>query len=391
MAENNLSWPDLRARIEQAISFRAMPKWVSNYTGMGGSSEFLDAVSSFMSTHLTRCTIESERIMTSAGATAVLELASWILCDEGDAVAIPAPSYPVYSQDFGNKSGLERHDIVTYGDLVNNDGFSNLTIKHLKKARATIKKSGKKLKLLVLTTPDNPTGCLYSQKQLEEISDWCIKKKIHLLVNELYGLSMIHTSHPDIKDDYKEEMAFTSFAHIMEEKKSDYLHMSYGLSKDLGISGLRVGVIHSFNESFLKAYANLNAPHLVSNLTQWALIDVLSDQDFMSQYILKNQARLTTNYALVIKYLKKMGIPYLPARGSLFVWMDMSDHIKGSSKKAEHKLWQDLYDTTGLLLTPGEGFGHKKRGQFRFVYSFLQKDVLEEGLKRLSDYVNNLS
>ena len=87
MAENNLSWPHLRARIEQAISFRAMPKWVSNYTGMGGSSEYLDAVSGFMSTHLTDCTIEPERILTSAGATAVLELASWILCDEGDAVA----------------------------------------------------------------------------------------------------------------------------------------------------------------------------------------------------------------------------------------------------------------------------------------------------------------
>lgn len=387
MAENNLSWPDLRARIEQAISFKEMPKWVSNYTGMGGSADYLEAVAAFMSTHLTGCEIESDRILTSAGATAVLELTSWILGDEGDAVAIPAPSYPVYSQDFGNKSGLVRHDIITYTDLSNNDGLSNLTVKHLKRARAKIKKSGSKLKLLVLTTPDNPTGCLYTQQQLEEISDWCIKKKIHLLVNELYGLSMIHTSHPDIKGDYKEEIAFTSFAQIMKEKKSDFLHMNYGLSKDLGISGLRVGVIHSFNESFLKAYANLNAPHLVSNLTQWALTDVLSDQDFMSQYILKNQARLTTNYALVIKYLKKLNIPYLPARGSLFVWLDMSDHMKGSSKKAEHKLWKNLFDSTGLLLTPGNGFGHKKRGQFRFVYSFLQKDVLEEGLIRLTKYM----
>lgn len=391
MAENNLSWPDLKERIEQAISFKEIPKWVSNYTGMGGSSEFLEAVSSFMSTHLTGCTIKQERILTSAGATAVLELASWILCDDGDAVGIPAPSYPVYSQDFGNKSGLVRHDIVTYEDLINNDGFSNLTIKHLKKARTAVKKSGKKLKLLVLTTPDNPTGCLYTQEQLEKISDWCIKKKVHLLVNELYGLSMIHTNHPDIKDDYKEEMAFTSFAQIMKRKKSGYLHMSYGLSKDLGISGFRMGVIHSFNESFLKAYANLNAPHLVSNLTQWALTDVLSDQDFMSHYIIKNQARLTTNYALVIKYLKKLRIPYLPARGSLFVWLDLSVYMKRNSKKAEHELWQNVYDTTGLLLTPGEGFGHKKRGQFRFVYSFLQRDVLEEGLKRLSNFVNNLS
>ncbi len=387
MAENNLSWPGLRERIEQSISFKAMPKWVSNYTGMGGNEDFLEAVANFMSVHLTGCAIEPNRINTSAGATAVLELSSWILCGAGDVVAIPAPSYPVYSQDFGNKSALTRHDILTFENLERNDGLSNLTIKDLKKANAAINKSGKKLKLLVLTTPDNPTGCIYTQEQLSEISEWCIKKKIHLLINELYGLSMIHTNHPDIKEDYKEEITFTSFAQLMKKKKSDYLHMSYGLSKDLGISGLRVGVIHSYNEKFLKAYANLNAPHLVSNLTQWALTDVLSDRDFMSHYIIKNQARLTSNYALVIKFLKENKIPYLPARGSLFVWIDLSKYMRGNSKKSEHKLWQDLYEATGILLTPGTGFGHKKTGQFRFVVSFLQKEVLNEGLKKMADFL----
>lgn len=387
MAENNLSWPDLKERIEQAISFREIPKWVSNYTGMGGSDEFLEAVADFMSDHLTGCSIEPERIRTSAGATAVLELASWILCGPGEVVAIPAPSYPVYSQDFGNKSALSRHDIVTFDNLEPNDGLSNLTIKDLKKAKAAIKNSGKKLKLLVLTTPDNPTGCIYTQEQLSKISEWCIKKKVHLLVNELYGLSMVHTNHHDIIEDYKEDITFASFAQLMKKKKSDYLHMSYGLSKDLGISGFRVGVIHSYSENFLKAYANLNAPHLVSNLTQWTLTDVLSDRDFMSNYIIKNQARLTSSYALVVKFLKANKIPYLPARGSLFVWIDLSKYMTGNSKKSEHKLWQDLYEATGILLTPGSGFGHKKKGQFRFVVSYLQKEVLNEGLKKMADFL----
>lgn len=107
----------------------------------------------------------------------------------------------------------------------------------------------------------------------------------------------------------------------------------------------------------------------------------------MSQYILKNQARLTSNYALVVKRLKELKIPYLPARGSLFVWIDLSDYMKGTSKKSEHKLWQKVYDVTGLLLTPGTGFGHKKRGQFRFVVSYLQKEALNEGLKKMADFL----
>ncbi len=389
MAENNLSWHDLKPRIEQAISFQSMPDWVSNYTGMGGHADFLEAVANFMSIHVTGCTVDPSHIHTSAGATAVLELTSWILSGKNDVVAIPAPSYPVYTQDFGNKSSLIRYDIVTHHALTANDGLSDLKIKHLTKAKTKIEKSGKRFKLLVLTSPDNPTGCLYGTKQLAKISEWCIEHKIHLLVNELYGLSLIHTSHPDIKEDYKKEMVYTSYAQFMNKRKSEYLHMCYGLSKDLGISGFRVGVIHSYNQSFLQAYANLNAPHLVSNLTQWALSDVLCDQDFMSHYILKNQSRLTTNYALVIKYLKKLNIPYLPARGSLFVWIDISKYVMGKSEKAELNLWQDVYETTGLLLTPGTGFGHKKRGQFRFVYSFLQRDVLEVGLDKFVQYLKD--
>ena len=141
---------------------------------MGGSDEFLDSVAHFMSVHLMDGKIDSDHIRVSAGATAVLEVASWILCEAGDVVAIPAPSYPVYTQDFGNKSAIERHDIVTFDNLINNDGLSNLTVKHLKKTKAKIKKSKKRLKLLVLTTPDNPTGCVYTQEQLEKISEWCI-------------------------------------------------------------------------------------------------------------------------------------------------------------------------------------------------------------------------
>lgn len=387
MAENNLSWLDLKAKIEKTLQTKALPKWVANYTGMGGSSEYLEAIAHFMSTHLTRCPIDSETILTSAGATAVLELTSWILCDKGDVVVIPAPAYPVYSQDFGNKSGLERFDLHTHYDLGNFDGKSILKISDLEKAKSKIEKKGKKFQLLVLTSPDNPSGCLYTKKMLIQISNWCIENGIHLLVNELYGLSMINTQHPIIKDDYSKHINFYSFANIMKDKKNDYLHMSYGLSKDLGISGFRVGVIHSYNAQMLQAFANLNAPHLVSNLTQWVLMNVLSDDTFMTQYIFQNQARLTANYVLVVEQLKSLDIPYVPARGSLFVWIDLSEYMDGKGKKAEKELWQNIFDQTGILLTPGTGFGHSKKGQFRFVYSFLEKDILKVGMEKFAEYL----
>jgi len=174
---------------------------------------------------------------------------------------------------------------------------------------------------------------------------------------------------------------------LINEKNSDYLHMIYGFSKDFGISGMRVGLIYSKNEEFLKAYTNLAAPHMVSNLTQWVLQEVLSDNKFIKRYIKINQENITRSYITVTKTLDKLDIPYVPARGSLFVWLDLSEFLNENTEEAEQILWRSLYDDQGVLLTPGAGFGHTKRGQFRLVHSFLKQNALEEAVKRIKKFV----
>jgi 1-aminocyclopropane-1-carboxylate synthase len=47
----------------------------------------------------------------------------------------------------------------------------------------------------------------------------------------------------------------------------------------------------------------------------------------------------------------------------------------------------DIYQQTGVLLTPGDGFGHAKRGQFRLVYSYVPKEQLEVAMDRVEEYV----
>jgi len=387
IAENNLSWIDMDKKIKEVMITKSIPEWVPSYTGLGGSDEFLNALSQFLSTILIKEKIDPGTLLASAGATAVIELASWILCSDGDVAVIPAPSYPVYTQDISNKPQVERYDLITHYNLDELGDTLPLSIDHLEKAKLEIEAKGKKFRMLIITTPDNPTGGMYSTDQLEGISEWCINYQIHLLINELYGLSIINTKHPDIAGDYTTDLDFTSFGKQMSLRKSEYVHLCYGLSKDLGISGFRVGIIHSYNERFLAAYANLNASHLVSNLTQWVMSEVLSDSAFMNQYLSDNRTRLTDNYVVVINTLRSLGIPYIPARGSLFVWLDLSIHLGGQTKEAEHNLWLDIYDKTGILLTPGEGFGHSKRGQFRLVYSFLQREVLEGAMGKLARYV----
>ena len=387
IAENKLSWHLLSKKFTQIAHTHAIPDWVASYTSAMGAPESRESFAGFMSRFLTNCPIDPEHLGLSAGATATVEVSSWILGDPGDVAVFPAPCYPVYKQDIGNKGAIERYDLVTHHELEEIQEEPALEIHHLEKTLEELEGQGKRFRLLILTSPDNPTGGIYSTKKLDTIADWCIRHQIHLVVNEIYGLSLIHTDHPDLQSDYQTDIPFSSFAQIIQAKKSDYLHLWYAMSKDMGASGFRVGVVYSLNQDFLEAFNNLNAPHMVSNYTQWLFQKALGDHEFMDHYIQYNQQALTESYLVVIKALRKLNIPYVPARGSLFVWLDLSAFLSEQTQQAENELWMDIYQKTGVLLTPGEGFGHSKKGQFRLVYSCVSKNDLAEAMKRIEDYI----
>ncbi len=386
MAENNLSWPLLKGKIETIVKNNEIPHWVSNYTSPIGNPEFLETLAGFLSSFLTLSPIDPAHLACSAGATPVVEMTSWILGNPGDVAVFPAPSYPVYTQDIGNKSGIERYDLITHQNSNEIIDAPSLGIHHLEECLKDIESQGKIFKMLVLTNPDNPTGGMYALERLLEITDWCLRHDIHLIVNEIYGLSLIDTSHPAIQGDYSTDIDFVSFAQIMQDRQSDYLHLWYSLSKDMGSSGFRVGLVYSQNEQFLEAYMNLNAPHMVSNYTQWIFQQVLSDHAFIANYVQKNQKALTESYVLVVEKLKSAGIPYVPSRGSLFVWIDLSKHLSAQTSEAETELWLDIYKKTKVLITPADGFGNSNRGHYRLVYTAISKDDLKEAMGRLSNY-----
>lgn len=387
VAENRLSWPDLAGKLRAIAAEHRVPDWAATYTSARGAPSFREAAAGFLSRHLANTPISADHLAVSAGATSVIEMTSFILAEEGDVAVIPAPSYPVYRQDIGNFPGVERYDLVTHR------GFSGildgpvLELDHLEHALRELRSRGKRFRMLILTTPDNPTGGILPIRRLEEIADWCVDRQIHVAVNEIYGLSLIDTSHPELQGDYGGPIEFSSFASVIASRDSDYLHLWYALSKDLGISGFRVGFLHTLNSAFLQAYGNLNLSHSVSNHTQWLVGRLLSDDDFMSEYVVRNQERLTEAYARVVGTLRRLDVPYVPSRGSHFVWIDLSGLMEDESEEAELALWDEIFRATGVLLTPGVGFGHSGHGFFRMVYPAVSSDELDVALGRLERFI----
>lgn len=390
VAENHLMASTINQKLTSILQNNKIPDWVLNYTHLLGNVDVRLAVAQFMTKYLCKCPIAEDSIGLSSGAAAVIEVSSFVLANAGDVVVIPAPAYPMYTIDMGLKSGVERYDLQTHYDIADIERQGGVTVELLDKTREELNVAGKCFKMLLITSPDNPTGRVYTRQELETLADWCVSHKVHLIVNEIYALSSINTKDAAIKEEYKEEGEYSSFAQIMQQYNSDYLHLWYAFSKDFAMSGLRVGVVHSLNQTFMEAYANVNIPHMVSNSTQWMLAELLKDNDFLKAYIGVNQQRVTSSYKLVVEVFKRLNIPYVPSRGSFFIWGDFSQYLKADTQKGEEQLWLNIYKYTGVLLTPGAGFQHQKKGLFRLVFTAVPYKHLSVAMNRLETYLVSL-
>ncbi|MFK8057934.1 MAG: aminotransferase class I/II-fold pyridoxal phosphate-dependent enzyme [Saprospiraceae bacterium] len=385
IAENVLSWPEMRAKLQQ-IAQQEIPQWVSKYTSVLGAPPFQEALARFAERHIISLggtearTLSSDHFAISSGATGIVELTALLLCDDNDVAAFPAPCYPVYTQDVGNKANVERYDIQPASAWDKTPGQHPLTVHDLDRSLAEIKAQGKNLKLLVLTQPDNPTGAIYSQQQLMVFAAWSIENEVHLCVNELYALSQVDYMDARLADDYGPSSTnFYSFLHEVEKRKSPFLYWWYSFSKDFGISGLRTGVMYTRNDDLLEAFGNYGAPSTVSNHTQWMLSELLNDDAWVTAFAKTNQKRLTEGYIQVIETLRERGITYSPARGSLFVWARLNE--EGST--SDEAFWRKLYDDQKVLLTAPGGFGHDQGGWMRLVYSCVDATALGAALGRM--------
>ena len=119
-----------------------------------------------------------------------MEATSFTLGNPGDVFVIPAPGYPYYSKDLGSKSKLIRYDLQTHHNIEDlKNKTPRITVQQLEKIKWDLKQKGQRFRILLLTSPDNPTGCIYSISQLTILANWCIKNKIHMIVNEIYAMS----------------------------------------------------------------------------------------------------------------------------------------------------------------------------------------------------------
>ena len=360
MAENQLMAPILKAKLSNYVKANEMPDWLWDIHIIWGHPEVRTLIAQFMEHHLCKCKINPNTLGLSAGATATVELTAFLLANPGDVVVIPAPAYPMYTHDFGIKAGISRFDLQTHENLQEIGTQAPVTIDLLESTWSRLRAEGRNFKILLISSPDNPTGCRYKGSQLRILANWCLEHEIHMIVNEIYGLSLIDESHIDVQSNLNDQHEYDSFGKIMQEFTSDYLHLWYAFSKDFECpTSLWYSTFIKYG--FYFRLESINAPHMVSNMSQWMIKEMLSDDEFVKNYIEENRKMITRSYRLVVAALKSLKVPFISSSGGIFVWIDLSWYLDVDNDEAEIALWMNIYKQTGVLLTPGKEFKHPKR------------------------------
>ncbi|KAI6782555.1 1-aminocyclopropane-1-carboxylate synthase-like protein-like protein [Emericellopsis cladophorae] len=315
--------------------------------------------------------IHVQDVQIANSASAMHDALAWALADKGDAFLTSRPVYGRFELDFFNKSGVQ----VEYADTTAQDCFDETVVEKFAKALQSCEARGVKVKTIFIVNPNNPLGKCYPRKTLVEIMKFCNQNRLHLFSDEIYACSVFDSGEPTA-------VPFTSVLSLDTDQYIDpcLLHVTWGLSKDFGAAGLRIGALISRSPSVIKAVESVARFHNAAAPSLSIGAAMLSDREWCRSFVDSSRHKLAAAYRHVTRGLDQMGIEYLRGTNAgFFVWINLSPYLSEKERFPEFALATQL-QRCGVFLHPKEEHS-LEAGWFRLVY-VQDSETMTEGLKR---------
>jgi aspartate/methionine/tyrosine aminotransferase len=320
--------------------------------------------------------VSPDAITVGAGCGALIQTLSFLLLDAGDAVLLPTPTYAALYNDFTIFADAAVVDVP-----LRMAGAVPVppTPEDFDAAAARAEADGRRVRMLFLINPDNPTGVVLPAATIRAAIAWARgKDDVHVVVDEIYALSVFSDATP-----------FVSAVEICaaDGGLGDRIHVLWGFSKDFCASGLRTGLLYSESAALLAALDNAGYFMTVSHDTQDALASLLSDDTWLRDFFSKNHGNLGDAYEMVRSSLSRARLPFAPATSGMFVLLSLAEFLAENSFAAEQKLSLALFEDARLVFTPGEAMHAPSPGFYRVCFAYGSFASLGEALRRLEVFV----
>ena len=333
------------------------------YTPTPGLPELREAIARKMLRDSGYEVTPEQVVVTNGGKQAVYE-AFQILLNDGDEVIIPTPYWTSYPEAVKLAGG------VPVEVFAGADRAFEPDIEAIEAART------ERTKAIIVTSPSNPTGAVWSRETIEAIGRWAVEHHVWVVSDEIYE----HLNYDGAK---------TAYIGAVVPEVRDQLLVLNGVAKTYAMTGWRVGWMVA-PEPVAKAASKLQG-HMTSNVAnvsqRAALAAVAGDLDAV--YAMR-EAFDVRRKAIVAALNAVDGVHCPTPTGAFYAFADVSGLLNrplganGSVASTSAELAAMLLDEAHVAAVPGEAFGAP--GYLRFSYA-LADDQLAEGMRRFQAWV----
>ena len=333
----------------------ALEKGRTFYTSNSGLKELRQEIANYQKRTQNIDYDPMSEIIVTVGGSEAIDIGLRALINAGDEVIIPQPSYVSYEP-----CAILADATPVIINLKAENEF-RLTAQELREAITD------KTKILILPYPNNPTGAIMEQKDLEEISEVIIEKNLLVMSDEIYSALTYKGNH-------------VSIASLPGMKERTIL--INGFSKAYAMTGWRLGyacapaeIIEQMTK--IHQYAIMCAP----TTSQYAAVEALrkGDNDVEEMRKAYNQRR-----RFLINAFKEMNLECFEPYGAFYVFPCIKEFGMTSEEFATRFLEEQK-----VAAVPGNAFGESGEGFLRISYAY-SLDNLKEAISRLKQFVTKL-
>lgn len=296
-----------------------------------------------------------EEVMVTVGGSEAIDLAMRVILTPGDEVLIPEPCYVSYLP-----CAKMAYGVPVPIQLEEKDEF-RLTPEKLEKAIT------EKTKLLVLPFPNNPTGGIMEERDLEAIVPIILKHNLYVLTDEIYSALSYKEKHHSIIE----------FPGMRE--RTVYIN---GFSKAYAMTGWRLGYACA-EERILKQMLKLHqfAIMCAPTTSQYSAVEALRNGD---ADVRKMRDAYDERRRFLVYHLRKMGLDCFEPYGAFYVFPSIRKFGLSSEEFAEKLLKEEK-----VAVVPGNTFGASGEGFIRISYAY-SLDNLKKAMERMERFIKSL-
>lgn len=343
----------------------AIDKGFTKYTAAAGTKDLKKAVQKKFKKD-NGLDYDLDQIIISNGAKHSLFNTFQTILNSGDEVIISRPYWVSYPETVKLGGG-----VPVFVDAEEENDFK-MKIEDLKKAVTD------KTKALILNSPNNPTGCVYSREELKEIADLAVKEDFFVVSDEIYE-ELIYGD--------AEHVSIASFGEEIKERTI----VINGMSKAYAMTGWRIGFAAGPKE-IVDIMSNIQS-HATSNpnsIAQYASTVGLNESKKVTKEMVK-AFKERRNY--MVKTINDMAkVSCKKPEGAFYVMMNIENLIgrKYEEKEIDGSMtFADiLLEESKVAVIPGKAFGNDKF--VRLSYATSLEDI-KRGLERVKEFVNKVN